>query len=308
MALRVGAWLPSRLSQLGVAACARVGVWTQTPPTWPGLPVVRVGRGLFRTAPFSVLAMRGMARCWVSPDSCWCFPCWGVWLSCVGWAVPHQSWRLGLSGVVVLLRPRWLPVPASPGGRAVRGGRLCGGHRRRCLSSPPFFAGVVGVGSRPSRLGFSVGRGGGVLGCGSQFFRVEVHWWSLLLVPDVVSWVPAPPLLLFCRQSLLFPGPCGWLPAPFWMGVCAGMSGVFFLARRWLCGRRGPLFFSLHVVRLCGWSFSVLSVGPVGVACGVAWLGVLPASLEWVRGLAVVWLFLLLSSAPLGWRACASGV
>ena len=47
-----------------------------------------------------------------------------------------------------------------------------------------------------------------------------------------------------------------------------------------------------------GWSLGVLSVGPMGAALGVAWLQGLPASVEWVRGFAVVWLSLLLSRSP----------
>ena len=154
-------------------------------------------------------------------------------------------------------------------------------------------------------------QGGGGCGCGSWFFCVVVHLWSLLPAPAVFPFGAAPPPF-FCSVSL-----------PVVLVVSASPSLVVCLfPGRGLCRRvRGVLSSGLSVATLpwqsafsgwvssgwAGWCLSVLSVGPVVVARGVASLAGLPASLEWVRGFAAVWLSLLYSLAPPGWRVVQGG-
>ena len=198
------------------------------------------------------LSCAGRAGCgpvWVFPDAGWCFPGWVMWLSCVGRAVPHQSRRLALSVVVVLLRPWWLPVPASPGGRFCLWGGGCGGRRWRC-SPPPLFCGCCGCWSPAFPVGsICQPRGGRSLVCGSRFFCVAVHWWWLLLVPAVVPLVSAPPPHLFFFAG----GPC-CVPVP----VVGGLPLL----------RRGS-------VRACPGCFFFWPVGGcVAVVLRSLWLGV----------------------------------
>ena len=98
-------------------------------------------------------------------------------------------------------RPSWLSVPTSPGGRHhLRWGVVWG--LPWVLAPPPFFfACVVGVCSRPPRWGPFVGCRGGVWWCGSRFYCVVVHRWSLSTVPAVVPLVPTlhPPSFVFFR-------------------------------------------------------------------------------------------------------------
>ena len=129
---------------------------------------------------------------------------------------------------------------------------------------PPYFLGVVDVGSRPSPWGPFVGCGGGGCGCGSWFCCVVVHWWSLSPVWAVVPFFPAPPPLCFFLRSLLCTRPRGRWPAFSPAGVCAGVSRISFPpAHRWLRGCGGLL--CLAGRRWAGW---VASRCPIGVSRG----------------------------------------
>ena len=173
----------------------------------------------------------------------------------------------------------------------------------------PFFLRVLWVfvpglqsGDPSWATGGSVGVGLGSFVLRSTGGRCCLFWpWS--------PWLPLPPPLFFLLAVLVVSA-SPWSVACLFPGggLCGHVRGVFFFGPVGGCVAVVVRFFWLALVGLRGWSLSVLSVCPLGVARGVAWLGVLPASVEWVRGLPVVWLFLLLSSAPPGWRVCASGV
>ena len=127
---------------------------------------------------------------------------------------------------------------------------------------------------------------------------------------------PAHPLLLPLPFlfSLCFPagGPfCVRVPVVCLFpvgGLCRRVRGVLSSGPLVAACRWRSAFSGLALSGRAGRSPGVLSVGPVGVARVVAWLGGFPASVEWVRGFAVVWPSLLLSSVPLGLRVCPSGV
>ena len=162
---------------------------------------------------------------------------------------------------------------------------------------PAFSFAGVGGGLFPAfrRGTLRLLRSGG--GCGSLFCGVAVHWWLLSPVRAVVPFVPAPLQFCFplCAVLVVSPSPW-WVAFLFPAGVCAGVSGLSFFsglsmaAWLWLAAFSGWAS--------SRWSPSVLSVGPLGVAHGFASLGGLPASQEWVRGCAFVWLSLVLSCAP----------
>ena len=138
---------------------------------------------------------------------------------------------------------------------------------------------------------------------------------ALSPIPAVVSVVPALPLPFVCFFFLFF---CAVLvvSASSWSLACL-FPGGGVCRRVWGISSSGPsvaawswwaAFSGWASLGWARWSLRVLSVGPVGAAHGVAWLGGFPASMEWVPGYAVVWPSLLLSSGPLSWRVCARGV
>ena len=149
---------------------------------------------------------------------------------------------------------------------------------------PPLFLRMFWVLVRPSQWGSFVGCGGGSVGVALGSFVLRASGGRYYLVRLCSPWSPLPPpLFFFCSPSLpavLVVSGSPWSMTRFFPGggLCRRFWGVFSFSLSVAAWPWWSAFSGWASSGRAGWSLGVLSVGPVGVARGVAWLyGGLPA-------------------------------